>query len=251
MSGKAAFESRISDAHYGAKSEYERSSKRMMRTLVPAAAPMRILDVGCGTGLNASFLSKSGHTVTGVDISGVAVEQFRKNGFEGFVCDIETQSLPAPDGSYDLIYASEVIEHCADTSSFLRELFRLLKPGGTLLISTPNSAFWPFRIFGAFGRTPTEYQHPGHVRFFSKRSFTKSIASAGFTVEFVAGRHMYALLGSAFDRIEPLLRATGFEKENRFATGGTFWQFSKFSKHASSFWTDTLFIRATKPNLSA
>src|SRR5579883_252113 len=240
--GKAALEAQLSDARYSVGSEYERSSKKMMRAMVPASPPMKVLDVGCGTGLNASHLAALGHTVVGVDVSTVAIEQFRGKGFEGYVCDIEAQKVPVPDASFDAAYASEVIEHCADTHAFLTELFRVIKPGGTLFLSTPNSAFWPFRILGVLGRTPTEYQHPGHVRFFSKSSLAAAIRKAGFRIDTISARHMYMLLGSAFDRVTPILNGVGFEREDRFATGGHFWQLSRMAPRASGFWADTLFV---------
>lgn len=245
--GKAAFETRVSDAHYSKSSEFERSCKRMMLEMVPAAPPLHILDVGCGTGLNATWLAALGHTVSGVDLSPVAIEQFRAKGFEGYVCDVETQQLPVPDGSFDLVYASYIIEHLADTSTFLKEMLRILKPGGKALISTTNSAFWAYRILEALGKTASEIQHPGHVRFFSKRSLKRDIESAGFRVTEVSARHMYVILGSMFDALAPALRFVGFEKEDRFATGGHFWQVSKFSPKANGFWADTLFAVATRP----
>lgn len=219
----------------------------MMRAMVPAQPALRILDVGCGTGLNASFLTAAGHSVVGVDVSPVAIERFRERGYEGLVCDVESEGLPLTDNSFDLIYASEVIEHCTDTATFLKELYRVLKPDGKLYLSTPNSAFWAYRILGVLGRTASEYQHPGHVRFFSKRSLRRSVEAAGFSVSQFSARHMYLVLGSAFDLIGGLLRARGFERESRFATGGHFWQFSRFAPSASGFWADTLFVVAIKP----
>jgi 2-polyprenyl-3-methyl-5-hydroxy-6-metoxy-1,4-benzoquinol methylase len=245
--GKGALEARLSDAHYGTQAEFERSSKVMMREIVPSA-PAVILDVGCGTGLNASFLKNAGHTVVGVDISTVAIEQFRAKGFEGFVCDIDAQPLPIASDSIDVVYASEVIEHVFDTKRFLSELTRVLKPGGLMIVSTPNSAFWAYRILGLLGRTVTEYQHPGHVRFFSRRSLRRNLQDAGLDVTAVSARHMYLILGSMFDPLAGVLKAVGFSREDRFATGGHFWQLSRFARTASSFWADTLFVIAIKPN---
>lgn len=244
--GKAALEARLSDAHYGSSAEFERSSKRMFRAMVPPTPPLRILDVGCGTGLNAAFLAASGHTVIGVDLSQVAIDKFREKGFEGFVCDLESQNLPDFEASFDLVFASEIIEHIADTAMFLDRLARLLKPNGQLLLSTPNSAFWAYRLLGLMGYTASEYQHPGHVRFFSKRSLQRAIKASGFEITAVSGRHMPLLLGSLADPLAPLLRVFGMQREDRFATGGHFWQLSRFAPKASGFWSDTIFVAARR-----
>jgi 2-polyprenyl-3-methyl-5-hydroxy-6-metoxy-1,4-benzoquinol methylase len=246
--GKPALEERISDAHYAANSEYERTSKVFTRRLVPADRPLRILDVGCGTGLNARQLAAMGHTVIGTDVSSVAIEKFKQNGFEGFVCDMEKGAgLPLPDASFDLVFASEVIEHIADTSTFLAELHRLARPLGLLVLSTPNSAFWPYRLLGLAGRTVSETQHPGHVRFFSHRSLARAITAAGFVVETVAARHIYLVLGAGLgDPLAPILKRLGFAIEPRFATGGHFWQLGRFASRASGFWADTLIVVARK-----
>jgi len=243
----ATLEERISDAHYRTHTEYERSSKRFMRAMVPAGVPLRILDVGCGTGLNASQLARQGHEVYGIDVSPVAIEKFCTQGLQGSVVDMEAGQLPFPADSFDMVYASEVIEHCVDTTGFLGNIRTVLRPGGILLLSTPNSAFWAYRLMGLLGLAASEYQHPGHVRFFSKRSLTASIQKAGFEVTAVSARHMYLLLGRRLaDSLEPLLRNVGFQKEPRFATGDHFWQISGFARRASGFWADTLIVTARK-----
>jgi len=246
--GKAALEERISDAHYASNSEFERTSKIFTRRLVPESAPLRILDVGCGTGLNAQHLTAKGHTVVGIDVSTVAIEKFRQRGFEGIVCDLERdRAAPFSSGSFDLAFASEVIEHIADTGTFLAEINRLLRPQGILLLSTPNSAFWPYRILAVLGRTPSEYQHPGHVRFFSKRHLAGAVESAGFVVERISARHIYCICGAGMgDALAPALKLVGFRIEPRFATGGHFWQLGGFARRASPIWADTLIVLARK-----
>jgi 2-polyprenyl-3-methyl-5-hydroxy-6-metoxy-1,4-benzoquinol methylase len=249
----SAIEQHISDTHYRTKAEYERTSKKFMRAMVQSDTPLRILDVGCGTGLNATLLSAQGHDVYGIDLSPVAIEKFRAKGMKGFVANIETGPLPFPDNSFDLVYASEVIEHCVDTTGFLRNLGTLLKPGGTLLLSTPNSAFWAYRLMSLVGLAVGEYQHPGHVRFFSRQSLSSAIKKAGFEVAAVSARHMYLILGRRLgSAIAPLLRVTGFQEEPRFATGDSFWQISAFAPRASGFWADTLIVAAQKkPTIEA
>jgi SAM-dependent methyltransferase len=249
---KTALEERISNAHYTFSSEFERSSKVFTRRLVPDAPPLRILDVGCGTGLNAERLAAKGHTITGIDLSPVAIEKFTQKGFKGMVCDIERDAgVPLASASFDLVFASEVIEHVSDTGTFLAEVSRLLRPGGTLILSTPNSAFWAYRILSLLGQAASEYQHPGHVRFFSRRSLAAGLEAAGFAIAALSARHIYCICGSALgDPLAPFLKLLGFGIEPRFTTGGHFWHLSGFSARASNFWADTFIVVARKSDLS-
>jgi SAM-dependent methyltransferase len=102
---KSAFEARISDFHYQRDTEYERTYKAQMRAMVPASPPLRILDIGCGTGLNTSHLVKSGHKVIGIDLPPVAIDKYCNQGFDGHLCDIEAGSLPFEPASFDLVFA--------------------------------------------------------------------------------------------------------------------------------------------------
>jgi SAM-dependent methyltransferase len=246
---KTTLEERISNAHYRKRPEFERTSKIFTRRFVPDKPPLRILDIGCGTGLNAEYLAAKGHTVIGADLSPVAIEKLRAKGFEGMVCDISDEELPWSGGSFDLIFASEVLEHVANTEAFMTEVSRLLRPGGTLVLSTPNSAFWAYRLLGLLGQTASEYQHPGHIRFFSRRSLAAAVECAGLTIRSLSARHMYCICNAAVgDRLAPVLSFLGFAIEPRFATGGYFWQLSAFAARASSFWADTFIMVASKPH---
>ena len=243
----AAHAQKISDAKYTIGAEYERTSKQYTRALVPSDIPLYILDIGCGTGINAKALAANGHTVVGIDISPVAIDKFRREGFEGKQCDI-TEGIPYPDETFELVFASEVIEHVVDTEAFLAEICRVLRPSGRLVLSTPNSAFWVYRLFALLGRTVSDVQHRGHVRFFSRFGLARQVSGAGFEAVAVSGRHMYLILGERIGRsLEGLLRPLGFEQEIRFRTQAYFWHLSHFAKRASPLWTDTLILTARKP----
>lgn len=244
---KSRLEAQISDAKYAAGTEIERTSKVFTRAQIPDGPPaLHILDVGCGTGLNARHLMVKGHKVTGIDISPVAIEKFVAAGLDGRVCDI-SERLPFDDGSFDLVFASEVIEHLADTDAFLSELNRVLKPGGMLVLSTPNSSFWAFRLLAVLGQSATDAQHPGHVRFFSRRGLTRHLKATGFKQIQIAGRHMWLIIGQPMGSLLGwLLAPLGFREEMRFKTKTTFWQLSGFAPKASTLWADTFIVTAHK-----
>jgi 2-polyprenyl-3-methyl-5-hydroxy-6-metoxy-1,4-benzoquinol methylase len=237
----------ISDEKYKEGMEIERTSKQYTRACVPSDIPLKILDVGCGTGVNAKELAAGGHSITGIDISSVAIEKFREAGFEGHQCDI-TQGFPFPEDSFDVVYASEVIEHVVDTAAFFSETFRVLRPCGKLVLSTPNSSFWVYRLFVLAGKTVTDVQHPGHVRFFSKKGLEQFMTKAGYENIDIAGRHIFLILaGRMAEALAPLLERIGFKRELRFRTETWFWFLGGFSTRASRWWADTLIATAHKP----
>ena len=100
-----------------------------------------ILDVACGVGYGSQILAKTGAKhVTGVDIDPASVEEAKAHyalpNTNFLVASAE--KLPFPDDSFDLAVSFETIEHLANPTLFIDELYRVLRPGGSLIISTPN-----------------------------------------------------------------------------------------------------------------
>jgi SAM-dependent methyltransferase len=126
--------------------------------LVPEAVGQSALDVGCREGIQSEWLERRGYKVTSIDIE--------RRYSRCQVVDVN-RGLPFPDASFDLIWCSEVIEHLDSPETFVRECNRTLRPGGKLVLTTPNSAFWLYPVARLFGMTPKDLQHPGHLHFFS------------------------------------------------------------------------------------
>ena len=99
---------------------------------------LRILDIGCGAGANAVELSSYG-MVTACDRSLAALAFVRSRGIDDVVA-AEAPELPFCDNAFDVITAYDVIEHVGDDSAFVRELARVLAPGGALAVHVPA---WP------------------------------------------------------------------------------------------------------------
>lgn len=124
---------------------------------VPAGKGGTALDVGCREGLQSEWLERKGYDVRSIDIE--------KSYAKCLVVDVN-EGLPFPDESFDLIWCSEVIEHLLSPEAFIEECERTLKPGGKLVLTTPNSGFWLYPLARLFGKSPKDLQHPGHVHFF-------------------------------------------------------------------------------------
>ena len=96
----------------------------------------RILDVGCGTGANVKMLSQFGDA-EGVDISPDALQFCRERGLDNIKLGA-AEELPYEDGTFDLVTALDVVEHLDDDVGGLREMRRVLRPGGRVLLFVPT-----------------------------------------------------------------------------------------------------------------
>lgn len=106
-------------------------------------APLDVLEVGCGYGYLTHAVRTQGHNCIGIDISAAAIEAAQKSfGGEFITADINTFTT---DKKFDLIVATEVIEHLVDPLGFIESLKSLLQPQGVIIITTPNRNYYPFK----------------------------------------------------------------------------------------------------------
>jgi ubiquinone/menaquinone biosynthesis C-methylase UbiE len=99
----------------------------------------RALDLGCGEGRFTEELARAGAVPVGVDVAQAALDRARaKHPSLDFRLAPIDGPLPLDDGSFDVVWASEVIEHVADTARWLSEVRRVLVSGGRLLLTTPS-----------------------------------------------------------------------------------------------------------------
>jgi SAM-dependent methyltransferase len=106
----------------------------LLRRAEPPPSP-RVLDAGCGTGRNLVELGRLG-AAEGVDSSEDAVTFCRRRGLDG-VRQAELAELPYEDGRFDVVVATDVIEHIEDDARALAELRRVARPGGRLVVTVP------------------------------------------------------------------------------------------------------------------
>ncbi len=112
---------------------------------VPVAGKS-VLDIGCGNGEYLLRLKSIGWQCQGVEFNETALAICRKQGLEVFHGDLKAANFAAE--SFDFVTAHHLIEHTADPAELVREMARVTKPGGTILIRTPNSKALGRRWFG-------------------------------------------------------------------------------------------------------
>lgn len=97
---------------------------------------MTLLEPGCGRGEHLRLFKELGLDVYGLDLSPEAPSLAKDLNIS--VCDLESDNLPYPDDHFDVIYSKSFLEHIRDPSKFLKEAYRVLKPGGLLLSMVPD-----------------------------------------------------------------------------------------------------------------
>ena len=106
----------------------------------------RVLEVGCGAGVDLARFAKGGATVTGVDIASSAIDLARANfaqqGLDGQFHVANGEQLPFPDGSFDLVYAHGVVQYTSDPRRLVEECRRVLAPGGAAIFQVYNRLSW-------------------------------------------------------------------------------------------------------------
>ena len=154
-----------------------------------------VVDVGCGDGTAAATAGPilAGHRIVGVDWSQDALRRARPRLAHVVRGELDHGGLPFADGCADAVLFSEVVEHLVDPDRALDELRRILRPGGHLMLSTPNLAAWYNRALllagwqpvfsevslrGIHGRPGSEVV--GHLRLFTARALRSFLLSAGF-----------------------------------------------------------------------
>ncbi len=192
-------------APLAALEERQVTAIEMLRS-VAGPQPESLLDVGCGDGLFVAELdarlglSARGWSLHGVDVSRAMVQAATARPYSFAECNVE-DGLPFADGSFAIVTAGEVIEHVYDPDRLLGEIHRILRPGGHLLLTTPNLQSWYNRALFLAGIQPLFYETStttsligagplrrikkgsapvGHLRVFNRRALLDLLESQGF-----------------------------------------------------------------------
>lgn len=165
------------------------SSARYADLLRMIGSAGRVLDVGCYIGTVGELVMKQGNEVYGIDAFADGVEIAKRRGIKAVQGSVDA-ALPFDDEFFDAVYSMDVIEHIVDTDLYINEMVRVLKPGGSLVITTPNIASLGRRLYLLLGLNPfleASLTFPawvsGHVRFFTMSLLADYLRHMGLTVE--------------------------------------------------------------------
>jgi SAM-dependent methyltransferase len=164
---------------------------RYAASLLPAA-PGRWADLGCGRGEFLELAAGRGPAGLGLDRERTGLADGAAAGRGALVADLGRR-LPLRDGALDGASLIEVIEHVLAAEALVDELARVVRPGGWLIVSTPNVVHWTYRWRALTGHPPK--QEGRHVRFFTRRSLARLLERGGFRTRRRASFGKQALLG--------------------------------------------------------
>ncbi|MCX7982336.1 MAG: class I SAM-dependent methyltransferase [Syntrophales bacterium] len=156
---------------------------------------MRVLDAGCGAGRHlCEAFREQGIEVVGLDINmedlgkahAMLCLMAAEKGGNWLLIKGDVTNLPFKDEVFDAVICSEVLEHICDSTKAIRELVRVLKPGGPLAVSVPR--YFPERICWALSQ---DYHNEkgGHIRIYRKKELMALLEAAGTKCEKIRYRH--------------------------------------------------------------
>lgn len=149
-----------------------RVEARLLTDLARLAPAARVLEIGCGGGGLLKHLGECGASAVGIETSQQALTAARTRGFQ-LVHVGQSHALPFCAGSFDAILGQHVVEHLPDVPAMLSECSRVLKPGGRLVLATPN-AHYP---------DPAHFADTDHNHIYAPDELCEIIGRTGFVVE--------------------------------------------------------------------
>jgi len=150
--------SKFSDAEMGTREFFERveAHRYAKEWHIPKAANfaaargLRVLEIGCGLGTDGAQFALAGANYIGVDLTEASVELARKkfqlSGLRGEFRVADAENLDFADDSFDLVYSHGVLHHTPDTKQSVREIHRVLKPGGRAIVMLYHRGSYNYRI---------------------------------------------------------------------------------------------------------
>ncbi len=162
--------------------EFERIQGAYLRTMAHLpATPGTLLEVGSAKGYMLALLAGLGWRVTGVEIAQTAAD-FSRRAFGVEVCTGTLEEFRRQDSRvFDVVLAQDVLEHVPEPGALLRSLHQSLRPGGWLVVDTPNVGGINVGVVGERWRG----FNPFHIYLFQQSTLTQALSRAGFTVRLI------------------------------------------------------------------
>ncbi len=148
------------------------------REVIPWSGQGRLLDVGCGPGVNLKTYQEQGWDVYGIDLSETAAARAREKVGDRIHCGT-LETAPLKDEMFDVVVLNHSLEHMFSPIQTLEKVWRLLRPGGTAVIAVPNVESLEASLFGPLW---IGWDPPRHLYNFGKATLTKVLEAAGFQV---------------------------------------------------------------------
>jgi SAM-dependent methyltransferase len=159
----------------------QRARAEMSVMRLPAVPSGRLVEIGCGDGRNLELLARAGWRVQGVEPDALAAARARKRGLDVRVGSWDERHHA--DDELDAVVLCHVLEHVYQPVALLAECLRIVKPGGRVVVVTPNHEGWGHRRYGRAWRA---LDPPRHLRIFSTRSLAAAAARAGWRSPLIA-----------------------------------------------------------------
>lgn len=156
--------------------------------------PGKALDIGCATGQFLEAAKKRGWTPYGIDVSQWCCNYLKNKGFANIIHgDLSTANFP--DQFFDLVHLSHVLEHVPDLPGFLNEIYRIMRPGGRVMIEVPNETLfpWNYKLINLFHSEKKKRKTPrNHISLFSKKTLALSLQKSGFRLILIREEGFYS-----------------------------------------------------------
>ena len=167
---------------------------------LPQAPGLRLLDIGCGAGRHSFEALRRGYEVVSADLDAAMLKDVKAMGAAmlaenqvprtgSLACvNVSALELPFADDSFDVVIASEVMEHIPTDGQALKEVARVTRPGGSVVVTVPR--WWPERVCWALSK---EYHSAagGHVRIYKNSEMKRKVARTGLSLR--GSHHAHAL----------------------------------------------------------
>ena len=191
---------RVEDQHW-----WHRQKRRVIHDLIKRYCPEpgRVLDVGCGAGKFLLELQQLGWQTDGID---TVLAQSHKRGLTIQPADLQTQPLPYSKNYFSLVVCLDTLEHMSDDQRLVKEMARVTKTKGIIIISVPAYQ-WLFSYWDKI---------LGHFRRYNQKTLRRAIAKDQLKIKFISYYFSFLLLPAMFVRLVKVV--TRQKRQSDFAT---------------------------------